>query len=374
MPEVALVRTPAPADPFPPYRVRLVAIPRLVLVVGPKSRTGCGKRACGQRPRPSPVCSSIGRVTAQRLLTWREARAIASTDAISGRVLRGSWQSPLPGVYAPDDRPLSVEDWALAAVLATGGRPSRSGARAVAAGRTAARVWGLPLIDDDDPATQAHEAHIHEVIANRGLRTLTRSGQSVEVRRRQVTLAPHEAVFLEAGFWITTPLRTVVDCAAVLAPDATVCLIDAALHNRLVSASELAALVEQRHGLPGGRRLAVAVAVADAQAESPAESLARLLVRPVLPGLLPQVRIWDRDRLLARVDFGDEEIKLALEVDGRAGHAGEHMVAKDRARDRRLEGLGWWTERCTWYELRCQREELVARLVARDALLRTRAA
>src|SRR5213079_1378479 len=35
--------------------------------------------------------------------------------------------------------------------------------RAVASGRSAARVWGLPLIDDDDPATGASEHRIDDV-------------------------------------------------------------------------------------------------------------------------------------------------------------------------------------------------------------------
>jgi hypothetical protein len=75
------------------------------------------------------------------------------------------------------------------------------------------------------------------------------------------------------------------------------------------------------------------VSAADGRAESPAETLVRLLLLPDLPGLVPQVRVLDGRRVLARFDLADEELMLAVEADGRRGHAGEVMAAKDRARD-----------------------------------------
>ncbi|HUR52463.1 MAG TPA: hypothetical protein VMZ11_10115 [Mycobacteriales bacterium] len=55
---------------------------------------------------------------------------------------------------------------------------------------------------------------------------------------------------------------------------------------------------------------------------------------------------------MARLDLGDEERLFGVEADGRAGHAGANMVAKDRRRDRRTEALGWRVERVTWHDLR----------------------
>src|SRR5207253_2398666 len=108
----------------------------------------------------------------------------------------------------------------------------------------------------------------------------------------------------------------------------------------------------------GVRRFRAAVALADGRAEAPTETLARLLLLPVVPSLVPQVRILDRyGRIVARLDLGDEAAKLAVELDGKRGHSGDAMVAKDRRRDRRTEAYGWWTERGTWYDVRCRQPE-----------------
>ena len=105
------------------------------------------------------------------------------------------------------------------------------------------------------------------------------------------------------------------------------------------------------------------MALADRRAESPAETLARLALLPTMPGFVPQHRLLGPDgRVLARYDLADEDLRLAVEADGKAGHAGDRMVAKDRRRDRVSERHGWRTERVTWWELRCQRAAFVARI------------
>lgn len=53
-----------------------------------------------------------------------------------------------------------------------------------------------------------------------------------------------------------------------------------------------------------------------------------------------------------------------MEVDGKRGHAGAQMVAKDRRRDRRTEALGWQVERVTWHELHTQQAQVQARICA----------
>lgn len=289
------------------------------------------------------------------------------------------WQSPFRGVYVGGSHELSPEEWALAATLASGGRTPASRARAVASGRTAARVWRLSLIDDDDPSTSAVDTFQHEVTTPRGvydLRPQRTPGappvhELFRVRRR---LQSGDVAWHEAGFWLTNPVRTAVDCVPVIGLEAGICLLDNGLRRRLFSADDLEREVRRRAGLPGSRAFAAAVALSDERAESAAESLARLLLLPVLPGLVPQVKIRDGRRIVARVDLGDAQVGLALEVDGKLGHEGERMVAKDRVRDRRLERLGWWTERCTWHDVRCLQDQLVERMVWRDGWLRSRAA
>ena len=184
--------------------------------------------------------------------------------------------------------------------------------------------------------------------------------------RRQLRAGPGELVRLASGLWVTSLLRTVVDCAGLLSHEALVCLLDDALHRGLLTESCLADAVASRAWCAGAVALRTAAQLADARAESPAETLLRLLLLPVLPGLVPQVRVTGRSgRVIARLDLGDAALRLGAEADGKRGHAGDRMVAKDRRRDRTTDALGWRTERFTWHDLRRQHDEVV--IVATDA-------
>jgi hypothetical protein len=199
------------------------------------------------------------------------------------------------GVLADAGTVLDAEQRAVAATLAcsTAAPVDRL---PVAAGRTAARVWRLALVDDDDdPATGAAQHRVDHV---------------------------------------------------VLRP-------------------ELEALVARRPRHPSSRSLAEALHSADARAESPGETLTRRLLAPVLPGLVPQMPlVGPAGDVVARLDLGDEALRLGVECDGRRGHAGEVMVAEDRWRDARTTGLGWSVERVTRFEVRCRRAQTRARVVA----------
>ena len=79
-------------------------------------------------------------------------------------------------------------------------------------------------------------------------------------------------------------------------------------------------------------------------------------------------------RVVARFDLGDEHARLVVDMDGKRGHAGAAMVAKDRRRDRGTEPYGWRTERGSWFEVRCRQQEFVSRVVAQHASWSRRAA
>jgi hypothetical protein len=320
--------------------------------------------------------SSLG-VGSLGLWTRRQALTLVSAAQVDHLVATRTWQVLWPGVYADGGCPLDVEQAALAAVLAAGGegqpvpfgeRDPTTGQRrkrlvAVASGRTAARVHGFPLIDDDDPATGACERVLDDVAR-------WTSGRDQRWGQRRLVLhqprfEPGDLVRRSSGLWITSPLRTLVDCARLLSHEALVCALDDALHRELVDTDALQARAVARRGLAGGPAFRRAVALADGRAEAPSETLARLILQPVLPGLVPQVELFDAGmRLVARFDLGDEEVKLAVEADGKKGHAGTQMVAKDRRRDRRTGSFGWATERTTWFEVRRQQAALRERVVA----------
>lgn len=299
---------------------------------------------------------------------WTTAQARScglSDDQIEHKVALGEWQHLRRGVLtdggiAPDALMLG---WA--AVAAVGGA-----GRAWAAGRTTARLLGLPLIDDEDPATRAVDAENDDV----AVQATRRPRQRRTLRVQRMTLKNGDTMLINGCPSLTLD-RALPGLARVLSFEALVCLLDAALHRELIDDDRLTALVAAYAGRNGGACLRRAVALADGRAEAPSETLARLILLPVLPGLVPQVEVFDSGmRLVARYDLADEELKLAVEADGKRGHAGEQMVAKDRRRDRRTGSFGWTTERCTWWELRREQAALRARVVATAASLRRRAA
>lgn len=325
---------------------------------------------------------------------WSRDQAVQAIgrNRVDQHVKERVWQSPLPGVYADAGHTLSAEQWGFVAVLASDGadQPKPFGPidedgkqqrrmRAVVCGRSAARIWKLPLIDDNDPATGGTERYVQDVHVWRRMRKLTAPAETFdergyELRRHQLTLRKGDLVQHESGLWLTSELRTAVQCVALLGHEAGVCVLDNGLHRGLFTREDLEAAAAVRTGHPGVEALHQAIAVADERSESPNETLARLLLTPVLPNLVPQVEQRDRfGKVVARFDLGDKEVLLAVDMDGKAGHAGEVMVAKDRRRDRSTAKYGWWTERGTWYEVRRQQRSFVQRVVERHTILSQRA-
>jgi hypothetical protein len=313
---------------------------------------------------------------------WTRAAALEllTADRIEGLLAGGTWVRVLPGVYADGGCALSDVQWAFAAALASGlpgTSPDRDGPasslRAVPCARTAARVWGIPLIDDDDPATRAQDRVNHDVSVWRQVHPLafTVGEENQTLRRHRLDPRDSDLVRHESGLWLTSRERTLFDLARFVTLQALVCAIDHQLHDALVTRGDLERLALALRHKRGAGRFARAVALADGRAESPAETLGRLLLQPVLPGLTPQVPVFDRAaREVARFDLADEELRLAVETDGKAGHAGSAMAAKDHARDRRTAGLGWHTERVTWFELRRNPQAVVRRVAAAAERLR----
>jgi very-short-patch-repair endonuclease len=291
--------------------------------------------------------------------TRSEALAVTTRGRVDGHLRRGEWRTVWPGVFTDAGTTLDHGQRARAAVLACG--PG-----AVAVARTAARLHGLPLIDDRDPTTRAQEHLLDDVAtsgARRPLRRCQQDGTVRVLRRTALTLLPEDVVRTSGGLLLTTPLQTLVDLAALLSFEALACAVDHALHTRLVDETQLVTAVRERTWCPGVVHLRTAVARADRRAESPAETLARLALLPTMPGFVPQHRLLGPDgRVLARYDLADEGLRLAVEVEGKAGHAGPQMVARDRRRDRVSELHGWRTERVTWWELRRQPASFVSRI------------
>jgi hypothetical protein len=329
--------------------------------------------AAHEVPRPLTDAEAT-RQLAEPHGVWTRAAAVAllgrrRVDRLTGT----AWVAPWPGVLAPADVPLDRVTTAKAALLASGGlapRTTAKGTRVVAAvlcGRSALRWYELPLIDDADPATGGDEARIHDVhtwTRQRDLVVPAPGDAPRELRRHRLTLRKGELWRSASGVWVLSPARALFDGARLLTLEALVCAMDAALFRELCTRDELEETARAHLGREGAPRFRHALALADGRAESSGESLTRLLLLPALPRLQPQVRVVDeRGRVVARLDLGDEESLFAVEFDGRSTHAGEAMVARDRRRARATGRHGWWTERVTWFDVRCRAEATRASVV-----------
>ena len=326
-------------------------------------------------------CAHLGTAS---LGVWRrrDALRVLTRDELALDIGEGTIHCPLPGVCMDGGFQPSDEHWLAIAVLASSASvPTQLRAKddvsalvALGCGRTAARVHGIPLIDDHDPATQADDQYHHDVAVFRHLRDMRSTPHpdrpTQTLHRFQLRLDRSDVVQHESGLFLTTHLRTLYDLTSLVSPEALVCAMDWCLHHGKVTVEQLEAFIVGHKGWRSTRAFSRAVALADARAESPHETLTRLLLKPLWPALTPQVRLYDeRGRIVARFDHADEEIRLAVESDGRIGHSGQAMKAKDDRRDRRTSlQHGYATERVTWFEVRRLQSATRARILAvRDA-------
>lgn len=229
---------------------------------------------------------------------------------------------------------------------------------------TAALLWGLPAVVDDDAA------HVTQISKP--------TTQDRGVRRHVNTLSPTDRT-TRLGLPVTTLERTLIDCAMTLGPRAGLVIADAALRAGadIEVCERLLAARAGHRGVVGGRAV---VEFADAGAESPGESLTRLvLLRAGLPRPQTQIPVSTPNGLFW-ADLGWEEWRLLVEYDGRTkytanGPAVEAVLAERRRQDA-IEEVGYRVLRVTKEDLRVDDRLLkrVRRFVPPGVELRPRVA
>ena len=216
----------------------------------------------------------------------------------------GRWVRLRRGVYiAADDRP--AEDDALArhavecmAVLLHLGRPHTAVSHT-----TAALLRGWPLPRDTGPTVRLTDPD------------RWRKGQGFVMSRAPL---PPGDVVLRGPLRVTSPARTLVDCAREWPLEDAVVALDAALLAEHVTPEKLRQATATAAHWSGARRAVRAVALADGRAESPLETRGRLrIIGAGLPTPELQVEIRVGGRLVAVVDGWFDDAAVAVEFDGR---------------------------------------------------------
>ena len=167
---------------------------------------------------------------------------------------------------------------------------------------------------------------------------------------------------------VTSPLRTVLDCATSMPFPGALAAADAALREGYVSEEVLVTAAARWHdaGRPSVVRVVLA---ADARATNTFESLLRgILVEEGIAGFEPQVVIEDAGPR-KRVDLADVRRRIVVEADSFAWHGGRGALRRDAARYDELVAGGWLVLRFAWEHV-MGRPAWVARTVREACALR----
>jgi very-short-patch-repair endonuclease len=282
-----------------------------------------------------------------QLQVIRRDQALAagiSMAKLDSLVARGRWRKMLPRVYSVG------ADCAATAVRIRAGW-LWAGDDATVAGSAAAWWHGLTEVQ---PATI-------EIIVPTARRMSAQPGYSVA----RAGLPEEQSVIVDR-IAVTSCARTCLDLARSGRPD----LLDNALRLRKVTQSQLDASVELSRGARGQLRARAArVAVKDNPWSSPERAAHRLFREAGLTGWTANqpVRVKDGRRF---PDILFEEIKLMVEIDGRAHHGTREANEADFRRQNQFVRAGWTVLRFTPTELANDPDDVVAAVRETIAYLR----
>jgi hypothetical protein len=230
-----------------------------------------------------------------------------------------------PDVYVAADTELTAGLRAHAAWL-------WSRRRGVVAGRSASALHGAKWIDDRAPAELLYDGRRPPS----GIRTWSDRVADDEIQ-------------LISGIPATTPARTALDLACRYPVDKAVAAIDALARATDLKAIDVELLAERYRGRRGIRRARVALSLVDPGAESPRETWLRLaLIRAGFPPPQTQIPVYDGyGALVAVLDMGWEDLKLAVEYEGDHHRTDRRQFNRDIRRAEAVTELGWVDVRVT---------------------------
>jgi very-short-patch-repair endonuclease len=179
------------------------------------------------------------------------------------------------------------------------------------------------------------------------------------VRIYRVRLPPSE-VTNEDGLPVTTPVRTLLDLAAIVTPRELEQALAQALRQELTTEREVTRVLNRYSRRPGSARLRALLALETPPALTRSEAEERFLAlvrRAQLPSPSTNVHVAGFE-----VDAYWRAEQLVVEVDGLVYHASRRALCRDRRRDAALTAAGVRVMRFTWADLTEQPEATLARL------------
>jgi YD repeat-containing protein len=248
-----------------------------------------------------------------------------ATGRLTPYALRSRFTAIYPDVYLPNDTEITAITRGRAAWL-------WSRRRGVLAGFSAAALHGAKWVSAHRPAEILY-VNRH---APSGIRT-----HSDRVAEDEVQIV--------GGLPVTTPARTALDLACRCPPGEAVAAIDALAHATDLKLADVELVAQRYPGRRGSRRARATLELVDAGAESPRESWLRLLlIRAGFPRPQTQIPVYDEfGQLIARLDMGWEDIRVAAEYDGDHHRTSRRRFNDDIRRAEAVAELGWIDVRVT---------------------------
>jgi len=233
----------------------------------------------------------------------------------------------------------------------------------VLAGRTAARLWGLPL-----PMRWTLDEPIDVAVA-----TGTSPPRTRGVRGRKLA-GERLGTLLVDGLPVLDPIATVFVCAAELTPRQTAVMVEALIATARnypgirpdrppVTRAMIGHRLEEWGRFSGCGKVRAALEVVREGAESPKETETRMLLLDFrLPEPVMQHSVFADGRFIARVDLAYPQWRIAIEYDGDHHRTDRNQWRTDIRRHRALEDEGWIVIRVTQLDLRDGGAPLAARV------------
>ncbi|WP_404380192.1 hypothetical protein LL946_09970 [Knoellia locipacati] len=169
-------------------------------------------------------------------------------------------------------------------------------------------------------------------------------------------VVPHWADLstVEVAEGVTSPVRTVLDCARTLPFDEALAVADSALRSGAVHGDDLVRAASGLRGVGSAAARKVA-AYADGRAANPLESVLRALAIEVGLDLTPQLEVADPG-LYARVDLGSEELRLIVEAEGYESHGTRKGLRRDCQRHSLFAIWAWSSLRFAYEDVMFDQE------------------
>lgn len=273
----------------------------------------------------------------------RQLRAIGlSQHGIRHRVRAGTLFEHLPLVYALTLR-ISEDGRRAAALLAVPGWSALSFSSGAELYRIAPRV-----------------GRVHHVVTTTRKRGVP---GALHVHRTRATI-PIRRI---RGLAVVEPGRVLIDLATDLSGRPLEQAVGEALFHHLIPPDGLEAILTRYPGHSGAANLG-AISAADAarrRTETGLEERVLMLLDQLpIPAPVCQYRLVGNSGRPYRADFAWPDRRVLLEADGRSAHERAEAMDSDRARDADLLAVGWLTLRVTGWQLRYDRGQFVASLLA----------